>query len=175
LQQEFELEVEWFGIEIHPDTPPEGMPIERLFRPEDTRRMMQNLRTMGAAYGIIFSDLTRISNSHRALQAAEFSKEQGRFDAFHEAVLQAYFAAGLDIGDREVILQLGQDAGLAVPALASALDTGTYLPKLGTMQEEAARACVTGVPTFLVGDKKTIVGAQPIEVFRKILRSLDKG
>jgi predicted DsbA family dithiol-disulfide isomerase len=53
----------------------------------------------------ISSDITRISNSRPALQAAEFSRDQGRFDAFHDALLQAYFAAGLDIGDREVIAQ----------------------------------------------------------------------
>lgn len=164
--------MEWLGIEIHPDTPPEGMPIEQLFRPEETERMMRNLRTMGAGYGIIFSDITRISNSRLALQAAEFSREQGRFEAFHDAVLQAYFAAGLDIGDAEVIAQLGRDAGLDVPALERALAAGTYLPRLKAMQEEASRAGVDGVPTFVLGGKKTIVGAQPLEVFQKTLRSL---
>ena len=164
--------MEWLGIEIHPDTPPEGLPIERMFRPADTKRMMQNLRAMGAPFGIIFSDITRISNSRLALQAAEFSRDQGRFDAFHDAVLQAYFAAGLDIGDISVITQLGGDVGLDIPALENALEKGTYLPKLNQMQEEAARAGVTGVPTFLLGESRTIIGVQPIEVFRNTLRSL---
>ena len=164
--------MEWLGIEIHPDTPPEGLPIERMFRPEDTKRMMQNLRAMGAPFGIIFSDITRISSSRLALQAAEFSRDQGRFDAFHDAVLQAYFAAGLDIGDFSVIAQLGEDAGLDIPALEKALEKGTYLPRLKQMQEEAAHAGVTGVPTFLLGGRRTIVGVQPIEVFRNTLRSL---
>ncbi len=164
--------MEWRGIEIHPDTPPEGLPIERMFRPEDTKRMMQNLRAMGAPFGIIFSDITRISNSRLALQAAEFSRDQGRFDAFHDALLQAYFAAGLDIGDFPVIAQLGRDVGLDIPALEKALGMGTYLPKLKQMQEEAAQAGVTGVPTFLLGARRTIVGAQPLEVFRNTLRSL---
>lgn len=150
------------------------MPIERMFRPEDTRRMMQNLRTMGAPFGIIFSDITRISNSRLAHQAAEFSREQGRFEDFHDAVLQAYFAAGLDIGDREVLLQLAQDTGLDTAALERALKEETYLPRLKTMQEEAARAGVTGVPTFILGGRKTIVGAQPIELFRKTLASLQE-
>jgi predicted DsbA family dithiol-disulfide isomerase len=148
------------------------MPIERMFRPQDTKRMMKNLRAMGAPFGIIFSDITRISNSRLALQAAEFSRDQGRFDEFHDALLQAYFAAGLDIGDREVIAQLGRDAGIDVPALEKALEVGTYLPKLKQTQEEAARAGVTGVPTFVLGARRTIIGVQPIEVFRNTLRSL---
>ncbi len=148
------------------------MPIGRMFRPEDTKGMMKNLRAMGAPFGIIFSDITRISNSRLALQAAEFSREQGRFDVFHDAVLQAYFSAGLDIGDREVISQLGRDAGLDIPALDDALEKGTYLPNLKKMQQEAAQAGVTGVPTYLLGGERTIVGVQPIEVFRNTLRSL---
>jgi predicted DsbA family dithiol-disulfide isomerase len=165
--------VEWLGVEIHPDTPAEGLPIERMFRPEHTRGMMQNLRAMGAPFGIIFTDITRISNSRLALQAAEFSRDQGKFDAFHDAVLQAYFAAGLDIGDREVIAQLAGDAGLHVPALEKALEKGTYLPRLKQMQEEAAKAGVTGVPTFVLAARRTIVGVQPIEVFRNTFRSLE--
>jgi predicted DsbA family dithiol-disulfide isomerase len=164
--------VEWLGIEIHPDTPPGGVPIEQLFPSIDTGAMMKNLRAMGAPFGIIFTDITRISNSRLALQAAECSRDQGRFDAFHEAVLQAYFAAGLDIGDREVIMQLGRETGLDEQALGRALDAGTYLPRLRQMQEEASRARVTGVPTFLLGGKRTIVGAQSLEAFRNTFRSL---
>ena len=148
------------------------MPIEQMFPKAQTDRMMKNLRTMGAPFGIIFSDITRISNSRLALQAAEFSKDQGRFEAFHDAVLHAYFAEGLDIGDREVITQLGRDAGLDVPGLERALEEGTYLPRLRQMQDEAARAGVTGVPTFVVAGKRTIVGAQPLDVFRNTLRGM---
>lgn len=148
------------------------MPIEQMFPKAQTDRMMKNLRTMGAPFGIIFSDITRISNSRLALQAAEFSKDQGKFGAFHDAVLQAYFAAGLDIGDREVLGQLAQDAGLDVAGLERALDEGTYLPRLRQMQEEATAAGVTGVPAFVVAGKTTIIGAQPLEVFRSTLRGL---
>jgi predicted DsbA family dithiol-disulfide isomerase len=164
--------VEWLGVEIHPDTPAQGIPLAEMFPTADTKAMMKNLRTMGAPFGIIFSDITRISNSRLALQAAEFSRAQGRFDGFHDAVLQAYFSAGLDIGDREVILELGRGAGLDVAGLQQALEAGTYLPRLREMQEQASAANVTGVPTFILGGRRTIVGAQPLDVFRNTLRSL---
>ena len=158
------------SVEIHPDTPQEGIPIEQMFPSLDHKSMMKNLRTMGAPYGVIFSDIKRVSNSRLAIQAAEFSKVNGKFELFHDAVLHAYFAEGLDIGDREVLLHLAEDAGLDTTGLDKALNEGTYLPKMKEMQEEAAKVGVTGVPTFVVG-KKTIVGVQPIEVFRKALSS----
>ena len=134
--------------------------------------MVKNLRTMGAPFGIIFSDIGRLSNSRLALQAAEFSKDQDRFETFHDALLHAYFSEGLDIGDREVLAQLARDAGIDVPELEQALDRGVYLPRLREMQDEAAKAGVTGVPHFIIANKKTIVGAQPLEVFRNALRSM---
>ncbi len=145
--------------------------MEKRFRPEDVGRMMQHLRSMGAPFGITFADRPLLSNSRKALQAAEFSREQGRFDPFHAALFAAYFSHGLDIGNLDVLRQIGLDVGLDAEAIADAVQSGKYLPKLAGAQEEAARLGVTGVPTFFIGDKKSVVGAQPLDVFRKVLLS----
>lgn len=141
------------------------------FRPEDIKRMMENLRTMGAPFGIAFADRPLLSNSRLALQAVEFAREQGRFDPFHVALFVAYFSHGLDIGNLDVLRQIGQDVGLDAGAMVNAVKSGKYLPKLEEAKEEAAVRGVTGVPTFFIGDKKSVVGVQPLDVFRKALRS----
>jgi predicted DsbA family dithiol-disulfide isomerase len=159
-------------VEIHPETPTEGMPMIERFRAEDISRMMEHLRTMGAAFGITFVDRPFLSNSRLALQAAEFARDAGMFEVFHEAVFAAYFSHGLNIGMLEVIKQIGQDCGLDVEALVISLQSGKYLPKLREAQDEATSLGVTGVPRFFIGDKKSIVGAQPLDVFRKTLSSI---
>jgi predicted DsbA family dithiol-disulfide isomerase len=166
------LSVEWLGVEIHPDTPPEGRFLAELFPAADIDRMMQHLRITGAAFGITFVDRALLSNSRRALEAAEFAREEGKFDRFHPALFSAYFSLGLDIGNLDVLSQVGHDAGLDVDALRHAIRSGRYQPKLEEARQEAGLRGLTGVPTFFLGDTKTIVGAQPIEVFRKALRSL---
>ncbi len=158
-------------MEIHPETPAEGTPMTKRFRSEDIKRMMEHLRTMGAPFGITFIDRPLLSNSRPALQAAEFAREEGEFEPFHAGVFAAYFSHGLDIGNLDVLSQVAREAGLDADALKSALETGKYLPKLEETKEEASRLNVTGVPTFLFEDKKSIVGAQPLDVFRKVLRS----
>lgn len=165
------MSIEWRGVEIHPETPPEGTAMTKRFRPEDISRIMQHLRSMGAPFGITFVDRPILSNSRMALQAAEFSREQGRFEPFHEALFAAYFSHGLDIGNLDVLKQIGQDAGLDALGMVHAVRSGKYLPKLAGAQEEAARLGITGVPTFFIGDKKSVVGAQPLDVFRKVLRT----
>jgi predicted DsbA family dithiol-disulfide isomerase len=141
------------------------------FRPEDIKRIMEHLRSMGAPFGITFIDRPLLSNSRLALQAAEFAREQDLFDPFHTALFAAYFSRGLDIGNIDVLALIAHDSGLDAGAMKQALKVGKYLPGLEAAKEEAAVRVVTGVPTFFIGDKKSVVGAQPLEVFRKALRS----
>jgi predicted DsbA family dithiol-disulfide isomerase len=141
------------------------------FRAEDIKRMMEHLHTMGAAFGITFADRPILSNSHLALQAAEFARETGKFDPFHEALFAAYFSQGLDIGDMDVLQQLALDNSLEADAMVHAVKSGKYLSKLEEAKEAAARLGVTGVPTFFINGKKSIVGAQSLDVFRKVLKS----
>ena len=144
------------------------------FRPEDIKRMMEHLRSMGAPFGITFVDRPLLSNSRFALQAAEFAREHDRFGPFHTALFAAYFSHGLDIGDIEVLATVARDTGLDDEAMKRALQNGKYLPRLEAVKEEAAVRGVSGVPAFFIGDKKSVVGAQPIDVFRKALRNAQK-
>jgi predicted DsbA family dithiol-disulfide isomerase len=141
------------------------------FRPEDIKRIMEHLRGMGAPFGITFVDRPILSNSRLALQAAEFAREHNLFDPFHTALFAAYFSQGLDIGHIDVLAMIAKDAGLDAGAMKQALQGGKYLPRLEAVKEEAAVRGVTGVPTFFIEGKKSVVGAQPLEVFRKALRS----
>ena len=169
LKQEFDLSVEWLAFEIHPDTPQAGMLLSTMFPQLDTQNMFRHLRDMAASYGITFADIVLVSNSRMSLEASEFAKEQGKFDQFHSALFQAYFSQGMDIGNIEVLTQIGHESGLDRDALAQVLQTGKYLPRIENMRKEAARLGVTAAPTFIIEDRDRIVGAQPIEVFRKKL------
>ncbi|NTW60271.1 MAG: hypothetical protein HGA43_14030 [Nitrospirae bacterium] len=112
LKQEFDLNVEWLAFEIHPETPPEGMPLIKMFPRADVDGMTRRLNSMGAPFSLFFRKIVNISNSRLSLEAGEFAKEQDRFDQFHHAVFDAYFAQGKDIGDITVLEQLGKGSGL---------------------------------------------------------------
>ena len=132
---------------------------------------MVHLRAMGAQFGITFVDRAFLSNSRLALQASEFSRVHGKFDSFHEAVFAAYFSHGLDIGNPEVLGQIAWDTGLDAEAMMKSVESGGYLLKLEEIKQDAERYGITGVPSFFINEKKSIIGAQPLDVFRKALRS----
>ncbi len=156
-------------MQIHPETPPTGRPMTELFRKADIGRMTEHLRTMGAPFGITFADRPFLSNSRLALIAAEFARGQGRFQPVHEAIFSAYFSQGLDIGDLDVLSDIIRKAGLDAEAFRGETRSNSYACLLQQAQQKAAEAGVTGVPTFIIAGKRTIVGAQPLDVFRKAL------
>jgi predicted DsbA family dithiol-disulfide isomerase len=85
-------------------------------------------------------------------------------------VFEAYFARGEDIGDVEVLARCALAAGLDADDLRAALADDRYAGRLDAAMHEAAAAGVSGVPTFIVGGRERVVGAQPLEVLRAAMR-----
>jgi predicted DsbA family dithiol-disulfide isomerase len=162
--------VEWVAFELHPETPPEGIPLSSRFPGLDQEGMIRQLNHSGAPYGIQFGNLHHLSNSKLALEAAEFARDNGVFHQFHDAVFKAYFVDGLDIGLRKTILDLAAMLGLPIDELGRALDTGKYRPTIVTNGQQAKKMGINAIPAFLFEDgKDRIIGAQSFETFRKKL------
>ena len=105
--------------------------------------------------------------SRRALEAAEYAREQGRFDAMHDALFRTFFAEGRDLDDLPTLLEVGESAGLDRDGLSRALEEGRYTEKVISDEELAKRLGITSVPTILVGpadlpleESEPVVGTQ---------------
>ncbi|HWJ03555.1 MAG TPA: DsbA family oxidoreductase [Verrucomicrobiae bacterium] len=174
LKKEFDIRDEWVGFEIHPETPPAGMPLADLFPAEAVKGMHERLQEMGKQYGIEFDPQPNLSNSHLALEAGEYAKASGKFHEFHSAVFRAYFADGKNIGDLEELLNLAESAGMDREELSKALAEKRYAQNLRDTQKEARLYGITGAPTFIINNRYKIVGAQPIEAFRQALAKISQ-
>lgn len=170
MQADYGVEVEWRAFELHPETPLEGM---RLPWADDPRyeAMAQRLRQMAAEVGLPMNPPALISNSRRALEAAEYAREQGKHGAFHDAVFRAYFAQGQDIGDWGVLQELAEAVDLDGAAMRQEVERGAYCAALDAQIHEARRLGITGVPTYIL-DNLAVVGAQPYEVFQRVMTHL---
>jgi predicted DsbA family dithiol-disulfide isomerase len=159
------------SYEIHPDTPPEGISLERLFGPGAAQRL-EPLRQRCVELGLPFNPSSRLSNTRLAVEAAEFARDAGKLPGFHRAALAAYFAQSQDIGDLEVLARLAEEIGLDAAALKEALAGGAYAARRRAIEQEAAALGITGVPTFFFAGGPKVVGAQPLDYFRRLLASL---
>lgn len=172
MKKEFDIEDEWVSYEIHPETPPEGILLIEKFKGINIEAMRAQLNMSGNPYGITFGEMKFLPNSQKALEASEFARVHGKFDEFHEKVFHAYFTESKDIGKIEVLLDIARDLHLDTESLVKALENKTFVPVLKKAQYEGRKYYVTGTPTFIINGKYIIVGAQPLENFRRALKQI---
>ena len=164
--------MEWSALEIHPETPAIGVKLSERFSKSNLDQMLTNLNHSGSPYGIHFGPLERMPNSHNALEAAEFARAHGKLKEYHSALMDAYFRDSKDIGDLELLSDLGKSMGLNKEELTSAVKSRAYETTLNNSEKEAHSMRINSTPTFIINNKYSIVGAQPIEAFRKLLDTL---
>lgn len=167
LSDRFPLKVERVFTEIHPDTPAQGSPISSLgYPPERWAQMMESLARMGSQEDIVFAERTITINSHKALLLAEAAREHDpdRFEELNERLFRGYFSEVQNLGDEEVLRRIASEAGIKGDTVDRAWSDPSYEEKLETQQRMAAAIGVTGIPTFVVGEKYVLEGAVPLEL-----------
>ncbi|MDH5527644.1 MAG: DsbA family oxidoreductase [Nitrospirota bacterium] len=165
LEERFTLNITWRMVEIHPQTPLEGMPLEALGYPPDLwNKMMAHLSNMAAEEGIPLFERTHTYNSHKALVLAEAAKEAGEgvFRKVHEGLFAAYLSHGRNLADTRVLEEVATASGMSTAQFEEALIEPRFEEALRGNFVAARRAGVTGVPAFLIGDR-LVSGAVPVE------------
>lgn len=169
LKKEFEIEDEWIPYELHPEVSKEGYKVSDLFPGMSVEDMFKNLNNMSNKYGIKFSGVDLISNTHLALLASEYAKEKGKFHEFHDKLFYTYFTQGKNIGDVELLKSIAESIDLNKDEMVKKLEDGSYENNLSEAKKSATQYEVNSTPTFIINDKYAIVGAQSIESFKNVL------
>lgn len=176
LADEFDLDILWANIEIHPETPPEGMPVEDLgYPPEQWQQMMDALARMAEAEGLPIVERTFTTNSRRALLLAEAAKDAGTdiFACVHERLFRACFGEGRNIGDPEVLWTIATECGLDDRRVESAWLSQEIADRLHQYHDAAAQVGVSGTPTFVINNERALVGAVETDELRRALAEVE--
>ena len=140
---------------------------------------------MAQERGLVMRPPRRQVRSRRALQAALFAREHGRFHELDRLLFRARFEHDADISDITVLKELGAAAGLDADALADAVASDADLDALEHDLVLASRLGVSGVPVMFVGPEdadeasffgnaEPVLGAVPYEwLSGAIQRALD--
>ena len=167
--QEVQLDVTWVPYEIHPETPLDGVLLSEAFKHMDRDAMFTGLNRSGKPYGIHFNKIERLSNSRAALEISELARDKGVYDQIHTRLFRAYFQDGKNIGDHDVLCDIGEKAGLDRHEITEVLNNGLYKDRLDSALLEVKERGISAVPTFIFSDNQTLTGAQPITMFKYIL------
>ena len=170
LKENFDIEVEWRPFEIHPETPKNGTELSNLPFPKEYLEMMKaNIKKLADDVGVTFKLSDKLPNSRMALYLSEFARKKGKFDEFHKLVFDSYWKEGKDIGDRALLMSIAESLGFERKEILEYIDSEEPYDELKKSLKDLRKFGINGVPTFIIGDK-IIVGAQPYEVFEKVIR-----
>jgi predicted DsbA family dithiol-disulfide isomerase len=163
------VRVAWLPFELHPEAPVEGIPREAYFGRARSQAMHDHLRTIAGEVGLKMESRDVIINSRRALAAAEFARERGRFDEMHHALFKAHWEQTARLEDVDDLVRVGEEVGLDPSQLREAIEDGRYEPVIDETRHEAESAGINAIPAHVFGSRYLVVGAQPYDVFKQVL------
>jgi len=106
---------------------------------------------------------------HRLIHWAEAT---GKSAAVKQRLMELYFRDGGDLTDREVLVQAAADCGMDADIIRQRLGTDEDVDLISQQAQAAAQAGVNGVPTFILGGKYGVSGAQPAEQLAAAIRQV---
>jgi predicted DsbA family dithiol-disulfide isomerase len=109
--------------------------------------------------------------SRLAFEGLMVAKTAGKDQAYNKAIYEAFFQQGRDIGDGNVVVDVGRSVGIAPDVMTAALNDHRYLPDVLADEAEAAQLGITGVPAVIVNGHM-LVGCQSYEELRSALTTL---
>jgi predicted DsbA family dithiol-disulfide isomerase len=160
--------VDWRAFELHPGIPPEGQLIP--WPPERIAQGRAAFERMARAAGLPYGERTHWYNTDLAHEATEWARDHDVLEPTHHAIMRAYFVDDRNIGSLEVLVDLARGLGLDAADLETALTDRRYRERVQDQYAEARELGITAVPTFVAGEF-AVVGAQPEEVFERLMRA----
>jgi len=161
--------VEWVPFELHPEIPPEGRSRDEVLPPAYRARAEEGVNRLATQVGLSLRSHDRLINSRPALQAAEFAREQGRFDAMHHELFRAYWDEGRDVSDLGVLREVCGRAGVDVAGMEQAIAEDRFGDYLDARRAEAEDLMINGIPAHVIAERYLVMGAQPYEVFERVM------
>ena len=174
MRREFDADVLWLPFDLHPEYPPEGIPLVELHRrygigvgPRDP------LRDRFAAAGLDYDRPETVPNTRLALRLTELARERGLHGPFHDRLMDAYWSEATNIGDADELRRLAGEVGLDAGEVERVIDDpSAYLDLVEGSTYQAQSLGINAIPAFLLDRRLIVLGAQPIDVFRRAFAQL---
>jgi len=171
--------VEWHPFQLNPDMPAEGMDRQAYLEgkfggPVNAAEVYAPIHKAAEAAGLDLNlnGLMRTPNTLDAHRLIHWAGIEGRQTPVVAALFRAFFQDLRDIGDHEVLADIADSAGLDAAAIRKLLASDADREDIQARDRWAREHGVTGVPTFVVGQRHAVPGAQPPELWGQVIGEL---
>jgi predicted DsbA family dithiol-disulfide isomerase len=174
VRREFDADAVWLPFDLHPEYPPEGIPLEQLHRRYGIGVGDRDpLRDRFSAYGLEYNRPETVPNTRLALRLTELARERGLHEPFHDRLMDAYWSEATNIGDAEALRRLAAEVGLGADDVERVIaDPEAYLDAVEVSTREAQSIGINAIPAFVLDSRLIVLGAQPLDVFREAFAQL---
>lgn len=170
------FQIEWHPFQLNPDMPAEGMDrreyLERKFGgKEGAVRAYAPIVEMAEKVGlkIDFEGMKRTPNTINAHRLIHWAGIEGRQTFVVHRLFEAYFRDARDIGDVEVLADIADSCEMDAGVVAKLLSSDADIDGIRKRDTHSREMGVNSVPTFIIDNKHAVPGAQPAELWVKVI------
>ena len=173
------FEIEWHPFQLNPDMPAEGADrrsyLEAKFGGKaQAVKAYAHVSDVAAAAGLVFNFevMERAPNTLNAHRLIHWAGIERRQSLVVSALFRAYFTEGRDIGDAEVLADIADSAGMDGAVVARLLASDADMADIRSRDAHSREMGVNSVPTFIVDHRHAVPGAQPPEMWDKVIADI---
>lgn len=175
------LAIEYHPFQLNPDMPAEGMD-RRTYLETKFGGKAQAVQVYGqieeaaraSGLELDFAGITRTPNTLDAHRLIHWAGLENRQLPVVDALFEAYFLEGRDLGDHDVLADIADTAGLDAAVIRRLLSSDADRADIAARDAHARERGVTGVPTQIIAEQHVVPGAQPTELWIKLIDEISE-
>jgi predicted DsbA family dithiol-disulfide isomerase len=171
--------VQWHPFQLNPDMPPEGADKRAYLEAKfggSARVDAANdrLREVARAAGLSFDPdrAPRMPNTLNAHRLIHWAGIEGVQSDLVTRLMRAYWEDARDIGDLPTLADIAAEAGMDRAATLRLLQSEADAEDIAARDADARAKGVNSVPTFLIAQHYVVSGAQPPDLWGKVIAEL---
>ena len=171
--------VEWHPLRLDPNVPPGGLDHRDWLEAHHGSQMgaveaLKPVLAAAQAAGIVLNlpAIARMPDTTDAHRLLHWARLEGRQTPVMAALMRAHWREGRDIGDPAVLAGIAGTAGLDPAVIARLLATDADRDVIAAREQAARDRGIRATPTFVIAGTHVLAGAQPVALWRDVLREL---
>jgi len=171
-----EPSIHWRAFQLNPMMPKAGMERQSYLSmkfggAQNAGIVYDRIRRAGAEEGVdfAFDAIVRTPNTVDSHRLIRWAAGQDRESETVEALFQAYFFRGEDIGAMAVLVAAAEAAGLDPAEARAFLESSALEAEIVAEDRQARGLGIDGVPCFIFNGRHALAGAQPPKVLVQML------
>ncbi|MDE4131746.1 DsbA family oxidoreductase [Phaeobacter sp. QD34_3] len=171
--------IEWHPFQLNPEMPVEGMDrrayLEGKFGGKEAAvrayaPVVEHAEKAGLS--IDFEAMQRTPNTLDAHRLIHWAGIEGKQTAAVDALFEAYFTKGQDIGDHGTLADIAAEIGMDRDVVLKLLEGDSDRDAIQSRDAHSRKMGVNSVPTFVVANQHAVPGAQPPELWKQVIADI---